>query len=253
MNDEQNRWREAYERLRVIDALPAGDARRAERVAECAAWMERQRQVPRLSALARLMEPEMDRRRLWSVLVPVERRVSRLRITDADILDTDRAHGARQGALMPLTVVVDSVRSAFNTGGMLRSAECFGVAEVVLCGYTPLPEQPQVARSALGAETMVRWRYAEDIRSVIAALSDDGVLCYALETVAGAPVVGEVEWKFPAALVVGSERFGLDPDVVQLCGGGAVRIELYGTKNSLNVVSAFSIAAYEVRRRFSPV
>jgi 23S rRNA (guanosine2251-2'-O)-methyltransferase len=253
MNDEQNRWREAYERLRVIDSLGADQRRRAALIAECREWMQRQSDLPRMRALARLLEPEMGRRRLWSVLVPVERAVSRLRITDADILDSDRPPDARQGAPMPLKVVVDSVRSAFNAGGILRSAECFGVGEVVFCGYSPLPDQPQVVRAALGAERLVRWRYAEDIRAEIAELTGAGITCYALETVRGAPCIGEVEWRFPAALVVGNERFGLDPDVTALCGGGAVRIELYGAKNSLNVVSAFSIAAYAVRRRFSPL
>ena len=236
--------------MRAIDALPDGDSRRETLIAECRDWMERQAEVPRLCGLARLLEPAMDRRRLWSVLVPVERSVTRLRVTDVDILDADLPRGRCQGTTMPVRVVVDSLRSAFNTGGMLRSAECFGVEEVVLCGYTPLPDLPQVARAALGSGDLVKWRYAEDIRAEVGRLVSGGVRCYALETVAGAPTVEETDWEFPCALVLGNERFGLDPDVVALCDGGAVRIQLYGAKNSLNVVSAFTVAAYAIRQRF---
>jgi tRNA G18 (ribose-2'-O)-methylase SpoU len=150
---------------------------------------------------------------------------------------------------MPLTVVADSLRSAFNLGGLFRTAECFGVREVVLCGYTPLPDQPQAARAALGAEKLVPWRPVENILDAIAGLRASGVPCLALETVADAPDIAEFAWPFPCALVLGNERFGLGAEVIAACDG-VVRIPLYGHKNSLNVVTAFAVAAYEIRRRF---
>ena len=191
----------------------------------------------------------MTRQQFWSVLVPVEREVARIKITDVDILDADLPADAAAGAPMPVTAVVDSIRSAFNVGGIFRTAECFGVREVVLCGYSPLPDCPQVAKAALGTERLVAWRYAENIRAVIAELKASGIACLALETVAGAPDIAAFSWTFPCALVLGNERFGLDPEVVAACDG-AVRIPLCGRKNSLNVVTAFAVAAHEVRRQF---
>ena len=49
--------------------------------------------------------------------------------------------------------------------------------------------------------------------------------------------------------MLGNERFGLDAEVISACDG-VVRIPLYGCKNSLNVVTAFGIAAHEIRRQF---
>jgi tRNA G18 (ribose-2'-O)-methylase SpoU len=77
-------------------------------------------------------------------------------------------------------------------------------------------------------------------------LKASGVTCYALETVAHAPTVEEMQWTFPAALILGNERFGLNPEVISACDA-VVRIPLFGLKNSLNVVSAFSIASYAIR------
>jgi tRNA G18 (ribose-2'-O)-methylase SpoU len=151
---------------------------------------------------------------------------------------------------MPVTVVLDSIRSAFNVGGIFRTAECFGVERMILCGYTPLPDQPQVKKAALGTDARLAWRYEEEILSGIKQLKASGVTCYALETVAHAPTVAETPWKFPAALILGNERFGLNPEVVAACDS-VVRIPLFGLKNSLNVVSAFSITAYEIRKRRS--
>jgi len=245
-------WKAALERLLRVDASWDDNAARGTALGACRAWMERQESLPRLARLARLIDPLMTRRRFWSVLVPVEREVARRKVTDLDILDADLPAAAAAGTLMPLTVVVDSLRSAFNVGGVLRTAECFGAAEVVLCGYTALPGQAQVEKAALGADKLVAWRYAEDIRGVIRELRQAGTLCLALETVAGAPELAVCDWRFPCALVLGNERFGVDPEVVSMCDS-AVRIRMYGRKNSLNVVTAFALAAREARARFSSV
>ena len=246
---EQIIWREALERLRELDAAWAEVPARLRELGACRDWIARQTDLPHLAKLARLLEPALTRQQFWSVLVPVEREVARTKITDVDILDADLPAGTVSNATMPLTVIVDSVRSAFNLGGIFRTAECFGVSELVLCGYTPLPDQPQVAKAALGTEALVAWRYAEDVRAALAGLKASGVSCLALETVAGAPDIAACSWPFPCALVLGNERFGLDPEVVALCDG-AVRIPLFGRKNSLNVVTAFAVAACEVRRHF---
>jgi tRNA G18 (ribose-2'-O)-methylase SpoU len=244
-----NHWKEALQRLRALDATWQDEALRMEQIRACREWSEKQTALPRLMALARLLTPNMTRQQFWSVLVPVEREVAQIKITDIDILDSDLPSTDASPAHppMPLTVVLDSLRSAFNVGGIFRSAECFGVKDLLLCGYTPLPDQPQVAKAALGTEQRVSWRYEEDILTGLANLKAAGITCYALETVAEAPSVADTDWIFPAALILGNERFGLNPEVIAACDS-IVRIPLFGRKNSLNVVSAFTLAAYEIRK-----
>jgi tRNA G18 (ribose-2'-O)-methylase SpoU len=246
-------WKEALQRLRRLDETWSQKSDRAEQLANCRDWIASQTDLPRLANLARLLTPGMTRQQFWSVLVPVEREVAQVKITDIDILDSDlpeNADTARHSLAlqMPLTVVLDSIRSAFNVGGIFRTAECFGVERLILCGYTPLPDQPQVKKAALGTDARLTWRYEEEILSAIKQLKAAGITCYALETVADAPTLTETPFKFPAALVLGNERFGLNPEVIDACDH-IVRIPLFGLKNSLNVVSAFSVATYEMRRR----
>ena len=244
-----NHWKEALQRLRSLDATWQDEAQRVQQILTCREWIAGKAELPRLAALARLLTPTLSRQQFWSVLVPVEREVAQVKITDIDILDSDLPDTDASPAhpTMPLTIVLDSIRSAFNVGGIFRSAECFGVQEIVLCGYTPLPDQPQVGKAALGTEQRVPWRYAEDILKAIENLKAAGITCYALETVANAPDVADTDWAFPAALILGNERFGLNPEVIAACDA-IVRIPLFGRKNSLNVVSAFTIAAYEIRK-----
>ena len=248
MNDEQAIWREAMERLRRLDAVwppPEAD------LLACRDWMATQ-PVERLAALARLLTSGVTRRQFWCALVPVERAVARCKVTDVDILDSDLDVSQPIPApLMDVTVILDSLRSAFNVGGIFRTAECFGFKEVVLCGYTPLPDQPQVAKAALGTEKRIAWRAVPSIADAIHSCQAGGIACYALETVEGAPGVETFPWRSPCALVLGNERFGLDAETVGRCDA-AVRIPLFGRKNSLNVGSAFAIAAHELRRSATP-
>ncbi len=248
----QTHWKEALQRLRTLDASWQDEPHRAEQLVTCRDWIAAQTTLPRLANLSKLLTPEMTRQQFWSVLVPVEREVAQTKITDIDILDSDlpeRADTARRSLAlqMPLTVVLDSIRSAFNVGGIFRTAECFGVERLILCGYTPLPDHPQVKKAALGTDQRLCWNYEEDILTAIKQLQEAGVTCTALETVANAPAVAEVPWTFPAALILGNERFGLNPEIISACDT-VVRIPLFGLKNSLNVVSAFTVAAYEIRK-----
>lgn len=247
--EEQALWQEALQKARTLDAaLQADDLSAAARLSDAFSdWLAAQEAVPRLAGLARLVTPGLTRRQLWCVLVPIERRIAKLKVTDVEILEGD-ADGVGEGKPpMALTVVLDSLRSAFNVGGIFRTAECFGAERIILCGYTATPEDPRVARAALGTERRVPWRYTGDIREAVAALQAEGTPCIALETVPDAPPPDRFEWPFPCALLLGNERFGLPADVVSRCAG-VVRIPLFGAKNSLNVGSAFAIAANAIRR-----
>lgn len=249
--EEQALWREALRKARELDSsLQAGDQRVAARQADAlSGWLSSQQSVPRLAGLARLVTPGLTRRQLWCALVPIERRLAKLKVTDVEILEGDAENEGIAGTTMPLTVVLDSLRSAFNVGGIFRTSECFGAEGIVLCGYTATPDDPRVAKAALGTERRVPWTCREDIREVVATFHAQGTPCVALETVSDAPSPDGFDWSFPCALLLGNERFGLPEDVVADCAG-VVRIPLFGAKNSLNVGSAFAIAANAIRRNW---
>ena len=97
-------------------------------------------------------------------------------------------------------------------------------------------------KTALGADETVPWEHAGDIRDVIDRLHAEGYFVYALETADGAADIATVIPSFPCAILLGNERFGLDPDVVA-AADAILEIPSHGMKNSLNVVSAFAIAA----------
>ena len=230
-------WKEALRLVQAAFDAPADDAVRATAFdfLRCA-------QSKRLMGLAHLLQPGATPRSIQAALVPLERVDKRARVTDAEmgIRTTDSAPGRADRA--PFTVVADNVRSAFNAGGLFRTADFFGADRLILCGYTPGPDNPQVKKTALGADEATPWEHAGDVRDVIDRLHNEGRRVYALETADGATDIASCTPVWPCALLLGNERFGLDPDVVAMADE-VLEIPSHGMKNSLNVVSAFAVAA----------
>ena len=243
---ENRAWQVALQQAQAIEVAWVDPVARQRAILACRNWLARQDHLPHLHKLAALLDPEMERRQLSAVLAPIERMAARRRVTDVEILESDAPVAAPVGAPMPLTIVVDCMRSAFNLGGVFRTAECLGVTRVWVCGYTAEPLQTQVAQAAMGTERLVPWQVWPRAGDALEALRAEGVTRIALETVRNAPIAAEYPWPFPCALVLGNERFGLDADTLRQVDG-VVRIPVYGCKNSLNVVTAFAVCGYAVR------
>jgi len=238
-------WKEALRLVRA--AMDGGEDARA-----AAFDFMRTASSKRILSLAHLLQPGATMRSIQAALVPLERVDKRSRVTDAEmgIRNTDSPSSTPSPVReqMPFAVVADNLRSAFNAGGVFRTADFFGVSRLVLCGYTPGPDNPQTKKASLGAETSTPWTRIPDVRDAIDSLRAEGFAIYALETAAGAHDISSFTPSFPCALLLGNERFGLDPDVVARADA-ILEIPSLGMKNSLNVVSAFAVAAAFFRRR----
>jgi tRNA(Leu) C34 or U34 (ribose-2'-O)-methylase TrmL len=248
--DFEKPWRDTYKRCIALDGQWEKPRFRAAAIKELHQFMTtRCADVPHLGPLVRLVRPEMTRQDLFALIVPCERELKRIKVTDVDILSKDTPSTAMVAPKMPLTVVADNFRSAINVGTLFRVSDCFGVKEALLCGYTPSPQDHRAKQAALGAEDWVPWRHVDRTLDAVHELQASGIHVIALETVEGAPTLETWQWQFPCAIVLGSERFGLDPDVIEACDQ-CMRILMYGHKNSLNVVMAFTLVAHAARHAF---
>lgn len=153
---------------------------------------------------------------------------------DWDLLDSGRLAAESRRVLPGFRVYLEDVRSPFNVGSVFRSAEAFGVAEILLSPFCADPGHPRAERSAMGTTRTVPWR-----RAGLADLEGLGPLV-ALE-LGGEPLDS---FPFPSegVLAVGSEELGLSPDLLARCGY-RVSIPMGGSKASLNLGVAFGIAA----------
>ena len=70
----------------------------------------------------------------------------------------------KQVEKLPVVVVLDDVRSEMNVGSIFRTADAFLVEKIMLCGITSTPPQPEIHKTALGAEDSVQWCRAGESR-----------------------------------------------------------------------------------------
>jgi 23S rRNA (guanosine2251-2'-O)-methyltransferase len=142
-----------------------------------------------------------------------------------------------------VVLVLHNLRSAYNVGNIFRLADGFLVEKVFCVGYTPTPEMPAVEKSSLGSQLSTPWEWKPNLAKLLSELKNESYQVVGLETVEGSVSLQEFPWALKAAIVVGNERWGLSPKDLGDCDQ-IVHIPMGGTKNSLNVTSALSIATY---------
>lgn len=146
-------------------------------------------------------------------------------------------------------ILLDNIRSAWNVGSILRSADGFAFAHAYLCGITPTPEHEAVAKTSLGAEDSVPWSYHKDAVKLVQGLIKEGWRVWALEEDERAKsiqMISITQTNQPVVLILGSEVTGVDPGLLELCDE-IFYIPMRGEKKSFNVAMAFGIAAYQMQ------
>ena len=204
----------------------------------------------RLSEVQKHLHPEMTLKHFVNFIVPFERLLQKS-VQDDDFLVEENDKSTKVSTTLPLVMVLHNIRSAFNVGSALRTAECLGIEKVYLCGYTPTPAQDKVARTALGTEALMEWEEQPSILELLSQLKIKGYHLIALETAEKSVDLYADFPHRPTALVVGNERFGLDQDILKTVDE-VRRIPLRGQKNSLNVGVSLAVAGFEWTRQWKP-
>lgn len=153
------------------------------------------------------------------------------------------------GNKLEITLVLDRLRSAFNTGNIFRLADAAGVKEVICCGYTPAPPHPRLEKTAMGADKWVPSRSVPDTLEAVRELKRAGVSVVAVEVGSQAKYVWDFPFRFPLALVLGNEALGVDPAVLAECDG-IVSLPMEGAKTSVNVGNCASAILYSILGKY---
>jgi tRNA G18 (ribose-2'-O)-methylase SpoU len=194
-----------------------------------------------------IKEDETSYHHFIGIFVALERAYSR-GVFESDFVVETKDHANITSNKIPCVAICDNIRSAHNVGAIIRSAECFGIETLYLCGYTSTPDNEKTRKTAMGCDDFVDWQWRPHIGELIGELKAKGFHVYALETAQKSSNLFETKIKTPCAFVLGNERFGIDEKTLDLCDE-IIRIPMAGVKNSLNIAAAFSIAAAECVRQ----
>lgn len=144
---------------------------------------------------------------------------------------------------LPVVIVLDSLRSAHNTGNIFRIADAVGAEKVICCHYTPSPPHPKLAKTAMGADKIIAFERYPDSLTAVRALKKQGYSCVAVEVGETSVPVWEYSFRFPLALVLGNEALGVDAETMKECDG-LVALPMLGSKSSINVGNCAAVILY---------
>ena len=152
---------------------------------------------------------------------------------------------------LPLTVVLDNIRSLHNVGSVFRTSDAFRVERIVLCGITATPPSAEIHKTALGAEDVVPWQHFSDAMEAVAMLKNEGYEVYSIEQCEGSVALQDFSLQEGKryAIIMGNEVKGVQQQVVD-ASDGAIEIPQFGTKHSLNVSVTAGMVIWEFAKKF---
>lgn len=151
---------------------------------------------------------------------------------------------------LPVTIVLDNVRSMNNVGSAFRTSDAFRLEKIWLTGITATPPHREIEKSALGATASVAWEYAEKTADALKGLKQQGYQIIVVEQTTKSTLLQEFrpEKGQKYCLVFGHEVHGVSDEAIALADV-ALEIPQEGTKHSLNIAVCLGIVTWEFFRQ----
>ncbi len=146
---------------------------------------------------------------------------------------------------IPISIVLDDIRSMNNVGSAFRTGDAFRVEKIYLCGITAQPPHREIQKTALGATESVDWEYCEDIELLVKKLKSDHSIISVEQvddSVSLEKFQPEPSKKY--AFIFGNEVFGVKEEIVQQADT-CLEIPQFGTKHSLNVSVSIGVVVWD--------
>lgn len=155
----------------------------------------------------------------------------------------------RESAKIPIIVVLENIRSAYNVGSVFRTSDAFLAEAIYITGYSAKPPHKEIKKTALGAEETVSWKHFKTAAEAIAELKQLGYNIYAAEQAEGSFKLNAIEFDRDEkiAVIFGNEVTGVEQSTIALCDG-CIEIPQLGMKHSLNIATAAGVVLWELVR-----
>ncbi len=141
-------------------------------------------------------------------------------------------------------LAVESIDSPGNLGTIIRTAEATGITGIFMIGHNaPDPWDPAAVRASMGSlfsQRLVRCsareftNWAKSLGVAIVGSSPAGLLDYKA-----------LRCRWPAALLIGSEKHGLSEHLIEV-SDFTVRLPMLGHCDSINAAVAAGVLLYEM-------
>ena len=146
----------------------------------------------------------------------------------------------------PFLVLCDEISDPHNLGAIIRTAECVGAHGVIIPKRRSVGLTAAVGKASAGAVEYVPVARVTNIAVFLEEIKARGVWVYAADM--DGTDWCQTDFSGPAALVVGSEGFGVSR-LVKEKSDFIVSLPMKGRINSLNASVACGVLCYEIARQ----
>jgi len=144
-------------------------------------------------------------------------------------------------------IMCDRIQDPGNQGTIIRIADAFGPAAIILNKGCVDVFNPKVARASAGAIFRVPFIRSEDDLEIINNMKDKGF--YIVSTVVDSEYyVDNMEKRNKICIVIGNEGQGVSKEIIDN-SDIALTIKMTGKAESLNASVAAGISIYEIRKK----
>ena len=162
-------------------------------------------------------------------------------------LDRISVEEFKKSKKIPITILLENIRSAHNIGSVFRTADSFLINEIILCGISAQPPNKDIRKTALGSSESVEWKYEKNIEVAIQKLKDEGNKIISIEQTTNSISLENFKPSNNSkyAIIFGNEVKGIEKITIDL-SDMAIEIPQYGTKHSLNISVAAGIIIWNI-------
>jgi len=153
----------------------------------------------------------------------------------------------------PLSLIANDINSPLNVGSLFRLCDALGVKKLYLCGDTPVPPNSKINKTSRSSEKYVTYESHASAETLVTSLKQSGSTILSLEISSASIDIGSPEFRTllkqnkPICLILGSENSGVSEALLSL-SDITIHIPMMGNNSSMNVVSAASIACFEITK-----
>ena len=157
----------------------------------------------------------------------------------------------------PLSIIADDISDPLNVGSLFRLCDALGIEKLYLCGTTPAPPNSKIKKTSRSTEKQTEYEFHENAKTLVTSLKNSGSFIISLEITSSSVAIDSDEFsqaiqnKKPVCLILGSENTGVNKTLLSL-SDITTHIPMRGNNSSMNVISAASIAGFEICKSLSP-
>ncbi len=153
---------------------------------------------------------------------------------------------SEQKGTPPFIIIADEIEDPHNLGAIIRTAEAAGADGLIIPKRRSAALSPTVFKTSAGAAAWLKVARVSNLVDTIKRLKKENIWVYGMEA-DGVPC-GKADLRGAAAVVIGSEGFGLGR-LVRECCDMTLSLPMFGKINSLNASVSAGIIMYEVVRQ----